>query len=142
MQPCPLLLPCHAIMPTAAAPLLQEVPIRGCLHEPSVPLQCPQAVADAIQACLKVRFALPAGHVWWCVFVLLGGREGRLGRWHLRAGRREGLQALPWPLVCGGGGGGHGTLMRAHTLQCTNSSKKSSNSVLATERAQAPQHRG
>lgn len=32
-----------------------EVPMRGMLRPPAVPAECPQGVADAIQACMQVR---------------------------------------------------------------------------------------
>ena len=32
----------------------QEMPQRGRLRDPDVPRECPQAVADAIQACMQV----------------------------------------------------------------------------------------
>lgn len=47
------------------------MPIRGCLHDPAVLEQCPQAVLDAIHACLKVG----AGQGWGQG----GGGEGRVG---------------------------------------------------------------
>ena len=41
----------------------EEMPQRGRLRDPAVPRECPQAVADAIQACMQV------GQGWvsrWC----------------------------------------------------------------------------
>jgi hypothetical protein len=36
----------------------QEIPQRGRLRDPEVPRECPQEVADAINACMQVRYHL------------------------------------------------------------------------------------